>query len=288
MPRLQADYHPDVIQASRSVLVELATILRSYADAFVLIGGWVPYFILKQYGETQTEFTHVGSIDVDLVMDPDMVTEDEYLTVTELLLERGYRPSRDILYQLSRTVTSPVSGEHYTIGVDFLTPRPPRGQGRTHRHRAIQPDLKARTLEGAEIALRHHFPVQISGLLPGNGRTEVTINVADVVACLALKGVALGERYREKDAYDIYAICAYHGGGPVGVADRLRAAVASPVLERGLAAIADRFESPDAEGPWWVGNFLSQDDPEQHARLRQDAFMTVREVIRLLENRSGS
>jgi hypothetical protein len=288
VPRLQADYHPDVVQASLSVLVELATMLRSYGDALVLIGGWVPYFILEQYGEKQTEFTHVGSIDVDLVIDPDIVTEDVYLTMTELLLERGYHPSPDILYQFSRTVISPASGAHYTIGVDFLTPRPPRGQGRKHRHRRIQPGLKARTLEGAEVALHYNFPVQILGLLPGNGRTEVIINVADVVACLALKGIALGERYREKDAYDIYAVCAYHDGGPVAVANRLRPALYSPVLERGLVGIADRFESADAEGPWWVANFLSRDDPDQHARLRQDAFMTVREVIRLLENGSGS
>ncbi len=282
MPRLQTDYHSEVVQASLSVLVELATMLKRYTDALVLIGGWVPYFILQQYGEEQTELTHVGSIDVDLVIDPDVVTEDEYATIAELLLDRGYHPSREILYQFSRTVTSPSSGKHYVIGIDFLTPRPPRGQGRGHRHRPIQPGLKARTLDGAEIALRHNFPVQIAGLLPGNGWTEVVINVADVVACLALKGIALGERYREKDAYDIYTVCAYHGGGPVAVAGRLRAALDSPVLERGLGAIADRFDSPDAEGPWWAANFLAQDDPDRHLKLRQDAFMTVGEVLRLL------
>ena len=288
MPRLQIDYHSDVVQVSLSVLVELGTMQKSYGDALVLIGGWVPYFILQQYGEEHTEFTHVGSIHVDLVIDPDVVTEDEYRTITDLLLERGYRPADDILYQFSRTVTSPASDKQYTIGVDFLTPRPPRGQGRRHRHRSIQPGLNARTLDGADIALSHNFPVQIAGLLPGNGATEVVINVADVIACLALKGIALGERYREKDAYDIYAVCAYHRGGPGAVADRLRPVLDSPVLERGLGAIADRFESPDAEGPWWVANFLSQDDPERHARVRQDAFMTVNELLRLLRVSRGS
>lgn len=288
MARVQGDYHPEVVQASLSVLVELATMLGRYKDALVLIGGWVPYFILQQYGEKQSEFRHVGSIDIDLVIDPAVITEDVYATIADLLLERGYQPSPNILYQFSRTVTAPAGGQQHTVGVDFLTPRPPRGQGRRRRHRLIQPGLKARTLDGAEIALSHNFPVQIEGLLPGNGRTEVVINAADMIACLALKGIALGERYREKDAYDIYSVCAYHRGGPAGVADRLRPVLDSPVLERGLGAIADRFESPDAEGPWWVANFLSQDDPEQHARVRQDAFMTVHEVVRLLRTSPGS
>jgi len=287
MARLQGGYYPGVVEASLSVLVELATMLRRYRDALVLIGGWVPYFILQQYGERQTEFRHVGSIDIDLLIDPAVITEDVYATITDLLLERGYQPSPNVLYQFSRTVATPDGGQKHTVGVDFLTPRGPGSRRRSHRHRLIQPGLNARTLDGAEVALSHNFPLQIAGLLPGNGWTEVVINVADVIACLALKGIALGERYREKDAYDIYAVCAYHRGGPGAVADRLRPVLDSPVLGRGLGAIADRFESPDAEGPWWAANFLSQDDPEQHARVRQDAFMTVQEVVRLLRTSPG-
>jgi len=282
MARLQGDYYPEVVEASLSVLVELATMLRRYRGALVLIGGWVPYFILQQYGQKQTEFRHVGSIDIDLVIDPAVITEDVYATVADLLLERGYQRSPNVLYQFLRTITAPGGGQQHTVGVDFLTPEGPESRGRSHRHRTIQPGLNARTLDGAEVALSHNFPLQIAGLLPGNGWTEVVINVADLVACLALKGIALGERYREKDAYDIYAVCAYHRGGPGAVADRLRPLLDSPVLERGLGAIAGRFESPDAEGPWWVANFLSQDDPDEHARVRQDAFMTVNELLRLL------
>lgn len=257
MPRLLGDYNPELVEASLSVLVELMTLLKTYEQAVVLVGGWVPYFILDRYGDPRAEFSHVGSVDIDLVIDPDVVGDEEYATVTKLLLERSYRPSPEILYQFQRTVVRGAERREYTIGVDFLTPRPAKGRGRTHRHRLVQPDLKARTLEGAEVALAHNFSVDLSGQLPRNGTTEVTLRVADVVACLALKGFALGQRYSEKDAYDVYSLCAYHDGGPRAVAARVKPHLENEILQRGLAGIADRFVDPEADGPWWVANFLA-------------------------------
>jgi len=41
------DYTPELTNISKSVLLELMTTLKSYSNAFVLIGGWAPYFILE-------------------------------------------------------------------------------------------------------------------------------------------------------------------------------------------------------------------------------------------------
>ena len=49
-----------VVKASKSVILELGIILRSYFDDLVLIGGWAPYFILRKY--QKEGFNHVGSI----------------------------------------------------------------------------------------------------------------------------------------------------------------------------------------------------------------------------------
>jgi len=282
MPRLGSDYDPETVEASRAVLLEVMTILRSYRDALVLIGGWAPYFLLEKHGLPEAGFRHVGSIDIDLVIDPEIVDEERYATITRLLLERGYRPSPSILYQFERAVVLPGSGREYRVGVDFLTPRPPKGKGKSHRHRQVQPDLRARTLEGAEIALRHYFLHPLAGTLPEDGMTEVEFKVTDLVGCFALKGIALGERYAEKDAYDIYTLCAYHEGGPGAVAARLKPFVSDPVLARGLKAIEQRFRSLEAEGPSWVATFLGYDDPEEVVMVQRDAFMSVGEVLRQL------
>lgn len=81
---------------------------------------------------------------------------------------------------------------------------------------------------------------------------RASVKVADVVAMLALEGFAIGERYAEKDAYDIYMLCAHRAGGPRAVAERLRPARDEGPVRRGLAAIAEKFRAREAEGPTWA------------------------------------
>ena len=65
--RLSGDYSEGLTGASLSALLELAVTLRSYQDSLVLVGGWVPYFLIEEFG--RGNFTHVGSIDIDLAVD---------------------------------------------------------------------------------------------------------------------------------------------------------------------------------------------------------------------------
>lgn len=85
------DYHPSITNASKSVLLELITILKSYRDSLVLIGGWVPYFLLETYKSKDIDFAHIGSIDIDLVIDPKVIDEEKHETITWALLNRGYK-----------------------------------------------------------------------------------------------------------------------------------------------------------------------------------------------------
>jgi len=110
----------------------------------------------------------------------------------------------------------------------------------------------------------------------------VRLKVADLVASLALKGIAIGERYAEKDAYDIYVLCSHTRGGPQTVAATLKPFMNEQPVQRGVRAIAQKFRALDAEGPTWVEKFLGGGDAETEARVRQDAFMTVREVCRVV------
>jgi hypothetical protein len=284
VPRLQTDYDPELVEASLSVLAELMTILGSYRDSLVLIGGWVPYLILQEYQEPGLDFGHVGSIDIDLLIDPNIAQSEQYATIVGMLVDRGYTLDPQARSRLRRTVTGSADGQEYSIPVDFLTPRPPPGKGSSHRHRAVQNDLQARMLEGGEISLAHNFWFRLDATLPGDGRTSVQLKLADVVACLSLKGGALGERYKEKDAYDVYTLCAYHRGGPSAVAARLKPHLHDRIVQGGLDGIASKFRDAEAEGPSWVAKFLLgvDDSSESAVRTRTDAFMVVNEVLRLL------
>jgi hypothetical protein len=113
------NYQDGITAASRSGLAEVMTTLGAYREALVLIGGWVPYLILEEFGGEgafkadafqadafQVEFVHVGSIDIDLVVDPDLVDAERYATIVDLLLGRGYEPGDDPLFQLQKTIRS--------------------------------------------------------------------------------------------------------------------------------------------------------------------------------------
>jgi hypothetical protein len=254
--RTTRDYEDDVTAASRVGLAELMTALGTYRDALVLIGGWAPYLILETFGEPgafqegasqadafQTQFVHVGSIDIDLVVDPAIIDIERYATIVEALLARGWEPVGGSLFQFEKAIPSPRSGRAYPIRVDFLTPRPLAGEGRTHRHREVQRDLRARTLEGAEVAIAHWFWYELDALLPDGAAARTRLKVTDIVGSLALKGIAIGDRYAEKDAYDIYTVCAHCAGGPCAVADALRPFLAETPVRRGLDAIAEKFRA---------------------------------------------
>ena len=294
-PRRADDYRDAITAASRSGLAEIMTALGAYRDALVLIGGWAPHLILERFGYTGFVLdtgvlgadrlggvVHVGSIDIDLVVDPVVIDAEQYATIVELLLDRGYETTKESLFQFERLLRSPRDGQEYLIRVDLLTPAPLRGQGWARRHRAVQRDLRARVLPGAEVALAHWFWYELDARLPDGAGTRVRLKVADVVASLALKGIAIGERYAEKDAYDIYTLCAFVQGGPAAVADAIRPFVAEGPVERGLKSIGDKFRALDAEGPAWVAAFLGAGHQEERDRLQQDAFMTVQEVVRLV------
>lgn len=281
--RIISEYHSAITSASKSVLLELMTILKSYREFIVVIGGWVPYFLLEANKPDEVDFTHVGSIDIDLVINPDVIDEAGYETIARMLLDREYEQSEDILYQFARTVRSDIDNREYTVGIDFLTPQPPKGQGRTHRHRQIQPDLRARNLKGAEIALELNQKVPLVGILPGDGKTKLDFKMASLASFFALKGFAFGERYREKDAYDIYALCDYYKEGPVSVAEEIRPKREIDTVKRGLNAIRNRFRSPEAEGPSWVINFMAIVDEKEKEEMRQRSFMVVNEMLKGLE-----
>ncbi|MBI2554994.1 MAG: hypothetical protein HYV92_11430 [Candidatus Rokubacteria bacterium] len=118
-PRTARDYQDGITAASRSGLAEVMTTLGAYRDALVLIGGWAPYLILEQFGAPGREFVHVGSIDIDLVVDPDLVDAERYATIVNLLLDRGYQRGPDPLFQFEKVIRSPRDGQDYLIRVDW-------------------------------------------------------------------------------------------------------------------------------------------------------------------------
>ncbi|HIJ17941.1 MAG TPA: hypothetical protein HA364_09225 [Thermoplasmata archaeon] len=81
--------------------------------------------------------------------------------------------------------------------------------------------------------------------------------MADVVGCIATKGLALGGRLAEKDAYDVCAVLDNLEGGPTGVAAAFRPFVGDPLVGESIENIRRMFDGPDSAGALLAAGFYS-------------------------------
>ncbi|HDT12449.1 MAG TPA: hypothetical protein ENO01_02205 [Candidatus Marinimicrobia bacterium] len=259
----RSDYASDEVDICLSVMVELLTVIGELRDHVVLVGGWVPYFLIE---EKQKE--HTGSIDIDLAFDFNHISKASYKTILSLLEERGYHQGEQP-FIFHRTVKTE-EGREYTVQVDFIAGEY-GGTGRSRRTQSVQ-DVRARKARGCDLVFENNFPVIIQKRMPDGAMNEVSIKVADVVPFLVMKGMALDDRYKEKDAYDIYFTVFNYPGGITGLAEEFEQLRKNKLVVEGLKKIKLKFKEIDSPGPVWVVNFLEIDDQEERERIQRDAF----------------
>jgi Nucleotidyl transferase AbiEii toxin, Type IV TA system len=278
-PRLAGEYTAALTGASRAGLLELGRTLRAYRESLVLVGGWVPYLLIERNKPSPSDFLHVGSIDIDFVVDPNRIGPDEYATIVELITQVGWEPCEGKRFSFERTVDGS-DGVPYEINVDFLTSEA-TGGGRSRRHRPVQLDLQARTMRGAELALSHREGVVLSGKLPGGASSEAEVRMLDVAGCVGTKAIALGERYKQKDAYDLVSVIDRYGTGVEQVAELVRSSSGEELLAEALDQLRNKFQSATSEGPVWYSEFLGGDS-DARDRSAQRAFQVVEKFNRLV------
>lgn len=269
----KSDYTSEEVEICLSVMVELLTVIGKLRDYMVLVGGWVPYFLLQ---DKQQE--HTGSIDIDLALDFNHISDTSYKTILELLDERDYKEGKQP-FIFNRTVKSE-KGIEYTIQVDFMSGEY-GGTGKSHRTQRVQ-NVRARKARGCDLAFESNFPINISKKMPDGSRNEVTIKVADVIPFIVMKGMALDDRYKEKDAYDIYFILSHYPDGIKGLAKKFETMKTNKLVLEGLNKIKSKFKAIDSPGPIWVVNFLEIEDQEEKSRVQRDAYEQVNAFLELI------
>ena len=276
MPRTKSNYPEKLVELSKSAILEVWRGLHKYNDAIILIGGWAPYFILEKHGGKSYNHDHIGSIDIDIAINTDIVSEEEYKTMEELVMDLGYRQKRDANQNVIPFVfEKSFSDDKFTIELDFV------GSyygNEGHRHHRIS-GLFARKCHGVDIAFDHYFEENIKGTFPTGGKTEEIIRIADIVGSLTMKGIVLGERYKEKDAYDIYYLVSNYHNGPKDVASEINKHTSNNLVKESLETITRNFENRDSAGPTWVADFIDEIGEERERRLT-DVHMNVTEFLK--------
>jgi len=251
-------------------MVEVLTILGKHRDHLVVVGGWVPPLI---FGEGE----HIGSIDVDLAVDWRQLPSHVYETIKNDLVTRGYfQDEDDPPNRFRRDVTR---GERIiSVKVDLITGDEDDQQGSSHRFVQGIPVWCAR---GVHVAFETCTQVRVSGTLPDGGDDSVSVRVAKAGALVVMKGMALNERMKEKDAYDIYHCLREHPNGVEGVAAELRSIAGEAVVAEALGHIREKFATMDSVGPVWAGQVIEACGGD-YEMARRDAFERAQTLLRIL------
>lgn len=248
-------YDKNQTEVSKGALVELTLALGLYKNDTVLVGGWTPYFLCQNY------FEHCGSIDIDLVLRPSIISR--YESLRDIVLSLGYKPTNDI-FRFRRELMA-LNGIPFKIDLDFLTE--PEAKEQMKDFIEVQKGLQAVFIPNCSIVFNHNYLQTVKGVLPSGGEGSAEIKTSDIVGTLTMKGLALGRpRKMEKDSYDIYTVAGFHRGDPYKAAAIFKKlineydnSVRPQATEDALRKIQNGFASSNGYAALAVSRFMEED-----------------------------
>jgi hypothetical protein len=248
-PQSAADYDERTTAAVKTVLIEMGQVLGSFRGKFAVVGGAVPWLLLQN-----DDMDHVGTLDVDIGLDAEALADGEYKSLIEALMAHGYGQRKELKkFQLVRQIDAKDGGPPIDVIVDFLMPRDAEIQ---KNKPVLVENFAVQRADGADLALKFYQMVAIDGSMPGGGKNRVEIAVASIPALLAMKGFAIAQRHKQKDAYDIYFCVRNYPGGPGALAEDCRPLLEHPSAKEGYGYIAEKFATRDSYGPTSVRRFV--------------------------------
>lgn len=279
-----SQYTPTLRKACHSVLIELIHILSDFVDDIAIVGGWVPELLIPNAVEE-----HIGTIDIDLALNPINISKNVYSTINKLLTKHNYKQNDKDNAQFKYFKTVKINGDAYTIEVDLLTGEYLGQTGRNRRHETIQ-DVKPLKARGVDLVFNRTETVRISGDLPNNGGKDTVIcKIAGIVPFIVMKGIVLKNRRKEKDAYDIEYVLRNYRADATGIgaiAELMAPDLDHATVKEALSNIENAFLSPDHYGPTDIITFLEIDDEAEQAIRKRSAYETVQNFLNTLQSKN--
>lgn len=266
------DYSEGQKTAAYMVLGEIVNLLNEFADNIRIIGGWVPMLLYP-------ESDHIGSIDVDVLLNQLKIKKAEsYKTIKRLLEQNGYERHQDKYFTFVKTVV--INGISYDVDVDFLSGKYGGDGGNVSKH---IDGIKALPATGGNFAFE--FPptdVKIEYTRPDGALDSGHVNVISIVPYLVMKTMALG-RGKPKDAYDIYCTIDNYSGGVKVLAEEFAPYTDKELVQSMKQKLQEKFASINHAGPADIVSFLGITDEDEIARIKQDAYQKINYLVEKIE-----
>ena len=266
--RSSIDYSEGQKKAAHRVLVELVNLFNEYRDDIRIVGGWVPDLMFPDQN-------HVGSVDVDVLINHLALNDSGYQTMAKILLRSGYKEHPEKYFSFVKTVN--IDGEEFTVDVDILAGI--YGGTTTKKRSQHVQGIKALKATGGNFAFE--FPpqqVKVEAERVDGAIDSAVVNVVAVVPFLIMKTAAMG-RGKAKDAYDIYFVIKHYIGGVDSLAEEFRAVRDKQIVVDMKEKLSNKFASEKHAGPKDVSDFMDLADEEEIELIRRDAYEQVSALI---------
>ena len=283
-PQTRSGYSTEQTLTCERVLVTLLHGLGQWRESVYLVGGLAPRYLARAGAPT-----HVGTIDVDVVLDHQpLVGAEANHSLEENLRRMGFAPSgRDTEKDLAWRWHVRTTGDTKTV-LEFLTDAPGKRGGQPQPLPTAN-GVSALNVRHSSMVFGHHQVAKVRAELLVDKRSATeSIRYADVVSFTCLKAFAFKRRREPKDAYDLVYCIEHAPEGFEAAFESLREARSgrhSAVLEDTVRILKRDFVS-DAktegyrkDGPVAVAKFeLDAGEPREEQILRQ------RQVAALVEH----
>ena len=282
-------YSEEVTTACEVTLGLLLEAFGGFKESLRLIGGLVPRYL------TPAEPAHIGTTDVDIVLDVQvLLAGEDYTSLRNQLKKAGFRRLEKDGKASSWQWKLEANG--VPVVVEFLV-------------NSDNPDEKGLvSLDGEEISA---CKIPYAGMTKdwfethtirfqrpdGAGISAETIRYADAATFVALKALAMKNRYEAKDVADLVHVLKNYAGAPTSIAEqyaaRLRAGEYAEPLQIALTTLEEKFctdehtpgHAKDGPGRYVMFHGIT-DEEERSLELRQVSGL-VTEFVNLVRARVG-
>ena len=266
--RSSLDYSEGQKAAAHRVLVELVNLFSEYRDDIRIVGGWVPDLMFPGEG-------HVGSVDVDVLINHIKLKDSGYLTMAKILLRNGYREHPEKYFSFVKQVK--IDGITYDVDVDILAGMY-GGTQKKKRSQHVQ-GVKALKATGGNFAFEFDpQTVRIEAERTDGALDVARVNLIAIVPYFVMKTSAMG-RGKAKDAYDLYFLIKHYPKGVDGLSKLFEDYKDSKTILEMKEKLAEKFASPNHAGPTDIAAFLGLENEEEIAFTKRDAYEQIKALI---------
>lgn len=273
------------------VLVTLLRGLGPWKESVFLVGGLTPRYLIT--ARPPAVPAHAGTLDVDIVIDLQILTNTEaYSTLEDNLKRMGFERSTNNMGQRLSWKWQTRTERGARIVVDLLTDAPDISGGRVEPL-PTKGAVSALNIPHSSIVFDLHQVIEIQAELLNDAGTAVEqVRHANLVSFTCLKAFAFDQRGERKDAHDLVYCIEHTPEGLDSAVAMFRSALKGEhvsVIRSALTILRNRFapghqaEGYRKDGPVAVARFELgeyQDADQFEARiLRQRQVSNVIEQL---------